>query len=110
MNQNAEQLKKVLSDEDFVKTLLSSETPEAAQKLLSDKGVSLSIEEIRSAGETISKLAEGKISSELSEDELEQAAGGDLASGIIVTAFSTLGISAITLYVLEGCGISIRRW
>ncbi|MBR3630635.1 MAG: hypothetical protein IKN55_09240, partial [Oscillospiraceae bacterium] len=103
-----------LSDEDFVKTLLSSETPEAAQKLLSDKGVSLSIEEIRSAGETLSKLAEGEISSELSEDELEQVAGGDVICGIIVGIIGLYGATIATEGIMQACGTTlrdaIRKW
>ena len=95
MKERTEQLKAVLSDEAFVRTLLAAENEEAVQKMLADKGVEMSLTEIELMGEMIVELEEGRITQEqleklsqcgeLSEDELEAAAGGNAFTDLFKT-------------------------
>ncbi|MBR3630957.1 MAG: hypothetical protein IKN55_10890 [Oscillospiraceae bacterium] len=81
-----EKLREVLADEAFVKSCIEAENEEAVQKLLADKGVEMSLTEIELMKEMFSAVADGKITGEqleqlskageLSEEELEEAAGG----------------------------------
>ncbi|MBR3630153.1 MAG: hypothetical protein IKN55_06745 [Oscillospiraceae bacterium] len=115
MNERNEKLKAVLSDEAFVNTLLEAGSEEEVQKLLADKGVEMSAEEIRAAGTLLSKVADGQTdlstleklqSDELDDDALELVAGGisgaeiggmiefGLACTFAVTAVATVGVGA----------------
>jgi len=86
MNERNEQIKAVLSDAEFVQTLLDAENEEAVQKMLADKGVEMSLTEIELMGEMVAALADGTLSEEqleklgkageLSEDDLAAVAGG----------------------------------
>ena len=86
MNEKAEQLKAVLSDEAFVKSCIEGENAEAVQKLFAGKGIEISQAELDLFKEMVSGMADGSLTKEqlealakdgeLSEDELEQAAGG----------------------------------
>ena len=76
---NEERIKEVFSDEAFVKELLSRKTPEEAQELLAEKDIDVSIEELVKLKDLIiAKLqaAESGESAELTEEELEDVAGG----------------------------------
>jgi len=76
---NEERIKEVFSDEAFVKELFSKETPEEAQELLAEKDIDVSIEELVKLKDLIiAKLqaAESGESAELTEEELENVAGG----------------------------------
>lgn len=97
MNESAAKLQEILKDESFGKALLAADSPETVQKMLEEKGVSLSLDEISEVGELISRIASGEITEEqlraagngeLSEEDLEQVAGGDInavtALGIII--------------------------
>ena len=89
MNENAAKLKELLADEAFFMSLIEAENEEAVQKKLADKGVEMSLTEIELMKEMIGAVADGKLTEgdleklssmgELSEDELEQAAGGNIA-------------------------------
>ncbi|MDR2528939.1 MAG: hypothetical protein LBD04_07975 [Synergistaceae bacterium] len=68
-------MKEVFSDEAFVKSLLTLETPEEVKAELKKKGVDLTVDEILSIRETLVKKAEGK---ELTEEDLEKVAGGSV--------------------------------
>ena len=78
-------LKEVLSDEEFVKELLTMKTAEQVQDALEDKGITVTTDEIRQMGDLLRKAASGEIpketleaaaNGELSEAELEEVAGG----------------------------------
>jgi len=76
---NEERIKEVFSDEAFVKELFSKETPEEAKALLAEKDIDVSIEELVKLKDLIiAKLqaAESGESAELTEEELEDVAGG----------------------------------
>ena len=65
-------IKEVFSDKDFVESLLGLETAEDVRAALKEKDLDLSIEDI----ENIRKTLTAQEGSELSEDEMENVAGG----------------------------------
>ena len=72
---NEEKIKKVFSNEKFVKRLLEQKSPQDVQEILEEKDIFLSLEEI----EKIKKLIRMKLEftdEELSEDDLFAIAGG----------------------------------
>ncbi len=76
-----EKLNALLKDQDFIEKLTNSETDTDVQALLTENGVELTLEEINA----IKKGVDAHISGdgELSEDELENVAGGIDIGGII---------------------------
>lgn len=100
---NEELLKEVLSDEAFAKSLIEMETPEDVQTALKEKGVDLSIEDIKA----IQNLLVNQEDGELSEDDLENVAGGSL------TIMAALGIASIIGTAVGGTiklGNSVNNW
>ena len=90
---NEERIKEVFSDEAFVEKILSTETPEEVQELLEDKDIEMSIGEIEKAKEMIlKKLEDPDAELELSDEDLEDVAGGSL-----------LGACLILVYVVTPC-------
>ncbi|MBO5551296.1 MAG: Nif11-like leader peptide family RiPP precursor [Lachnospiraceae bacterium] len=67
-------LKEVMADKTFAEKLLSLEEPEDVKKALEEKGVSLTLDEIRQMAEDAIREDEGD--GELFEDELDMVAGG----------------------------------
>jgi len=67
-------LKEVMADKTFAGKLLSLEEPEDVKKALEEKGVSLTLDEIRQMAEDAIRADEGD--GELFEDELDMVAGG----------------------------------
>ena len=79
---NEELIREVFSDETYVKNLFKSESWEAAQASLKEKGIDLSVEEIKNIVNKAKAAEEG----ELSDDELENVAGGiEVLFGIVIT-------------------------
>jgi predicted ribosomally synthesized peptide with nif11-like leader len=68
---NEEKIKELFTDEAFIASIAELETAEDVQKALSEKGLDLSIEEI-----TAIQNALASNDGELSEDDLENVAGG----------------------------------
>ena len=88
---NEELIKEVFSDEAYVKSLFESESWEAAQASLKEKGIDISIEELKQLVNLMKKKGDG----ELSEEELEQVSGGILFTLLVGTAVSTVvGVSS----------------
>ena len=95
-------LEEKLRDESFVKELLTKETAEDAQAFFEANGIELTIDEVKAAGEILSKVASGEIAAEdiekmangeLSEDELAEVAGGLIVTtGMIIAACVVGGI------------------
>ncbi len=76
--ERAGKLNELLKDQDFAKQLFELDTPEEVKDLLSKKGVDVTVDEVNALGQQLSEM-EDKIKSgsdELTEDELESAAGG----------------------------------
>lgn len=83
MMNNAEQLKKLMENEKFVREIVAMEEPEDVQKAFAEKGFTFSIEEINQ----IARMAFAEDSDELSTDELETVAGGiGVVEGICIVA------------------------
>lgn len=100
---NEELIKEVLSDTDFANFLLEMETPEEVQTALKDKGIDLTLADISAIQNILTEQAEG----ELSEDELENVAGGSL------TIMAALGIASIIGAATGGAvslGNKVHKW
>lgn len=75
-------VKEILANEEVAIEFFSKETPEEAQAFLKDKGVEISLEEVKEIGAALEKMQDG----ELSEDDLENVAGG----GVIRDAYDDI--------------------
>ena len=115
MEKKFEQLKAILSDEALVKSCIEAENEEAVQKLFAGKGIEISQTELELFKEMVSGMADGSITKEqletlakggeLSEDELEQAAGGITLNGLpLADNLKALGITGL---IAGGIGLSI---
>ena len=102
---NEEKIKKVFSDEEFVKSLMNLETPEAVQKALEEKDIDLSVEDIKKIAELVQKKDNG----ELSEDELEEVAGGTDVGAIAAVVGAVVG-SPVAIVGGVVASIKRRRW
>jgi predicted ribosomally synthesized peptide with nif11-like leader len=69
---DAKKLKEVFSDKEFVERLGELDKPEDVQAELKKKGIDVSVEELIAFKDKLSKTGD----QELSESELEDAAGG----------------------------------
>lgn len=79
---NEQKIKEVFSDQAFVESMLEMETAEDVQKALAEKGLDLSLAEIQSIKNSLENT-EG----ELSEESLENVAGGSITAivcGLII--------------------------
>lgn len=92
--------KEVFSDKEFVKSLLLMETAEEVQAALKEKGVDLTVEDILQIREMCGRAD----AEELSEEELENVAGG-ICPAVIVLGF--FGIINLVGFVHEATN---RRW
>lgn len=100
---NEELLKEVLSDADFAKSLIEMDTPEAVQSALKEKGIDLSLEDITAIQNILTNQSEG----ELSEDDLENVAGGSLT---IMGAIAIAGIIGAAVGGGIKLGDSVDKW
>lgn len=92
---NEERIKEIFADESFVKQLLEQDTPEQVQSLLASKEIDLSIAEIEKVCELIMKQINGEINvDELSDEDLEDVAGGALAEMILLIS-CLAGVAAV---------------
>ena len=85
-----EKVQKLLSDEEFVKKLISQETIEDAKKLFEDQGIATSIEEMEMLGRFIKKISQ-KGNEKLSEEDLEEISGGSAGSFVLRGLGATIG-------------------
>ena len=93
MDNRIELAQKALEDKTFVEKLLSLEEPKDVQKAYAEKGVELSIEEVKAMGQM---LAADSGESELNADQLDAVAGG-----IALATISAI-VGAVTLVVEIG--------
>ena len=105
---NMEKMKKVFSDEAFVKALFEMESVAEMQEALNNKGVQLSEEEVAGIRTLFAKVKSGEISreqlekwsvqaenGELSEEALEQVAGGGVLLCVLGGALAVALIASI---------------
>lgn len=85
-----EKVQKLLSDEEFVKKLISQDTIEDAKKLFEDQGITTSIEEMEMLGRFIKKISQ-KGNEKLSEEDLEEISGGSAGSFVVRGLGATIG-------------------
>ncbi|MDO4731006.1 MAG: class IIb bacteriocin, lactobin A/cerein 7B family [Clostridia bacterium] len=122
---NIKKIKEVFSDEVFVKSLFEMETVAEVQTALKEKGIEMTEDEILSVRDLIGKMGSGEINSdqlqnwsaqtetgELSEEELENVAGGLGLAAIVVSAI-IIGIVGSGVGV--GIGVTVaslihKRW
>ena len=77
-NMDRQQLTKILSDEEFFLQLLDLETDDQLQELVKQQGITLSETDVIDLRNTLLNLneADDKVSEVLSDDQLEEIAGG----------------------------------
>ena len=97
---NEEKIKEVFSNEKFVKSLMELNTPEEVQKALSEKDIDLSVDEIKKIAELLQKKANG----ELTDEDLENVAGGSISLGIVIGIYVAIGAAYVVDHVTR------RRW
>lgn len=98
-------IKEVFSDREFVESLLELETAEEVQAALKEKNLDLSVEDI----ENIQKALITQESSELSEEEMENVAGGFAITAVAVSAIAgVVGATAGTGTFIHN--ISKGKW
>ena len=113
---NTEKMKEVFSEEAFVKALFEMESVAEMQEALSSKGIQLSEEEVAGIRTLFAKMKSGEISreqlaqwsalaenGELSEEMLEQVAGGS------ITVIGCI-VAAVGLLFMVGFGIAEGEW
>ncbi|MBR3630963.1 MAG: hypothetical protein IKN55_10920 [Oscillospiraceae bacterium] len=132
MNERTEQFKAILADEAAVRDCLAAENAGTVQKILADKGLEMSLEEIEALGSLLADYAAGKISTEqiekaaggeLTEDELAQAAGGRIlqvlvplagimtvACGVLIDQKYNEGGVCNTVWEFAKDKLAINRW
>ena len=93
-----EKVQKLLSDEEFVKKLISQDTIEDAKKLFEEQGITTSIEEMKTLGRFIKKISE-KGNEKLSDDDLGNITGGLIkgsatSQGVLTGGLAGMGTGA----------------
>ena len=72
----------VFADKEFAEKVLALTEPEDVQKAFADKGIDLSIEDVKAIGRMLAENQDG----ELSEEALLDVAGGFAITGVTVAA------------------------
>ena len=107
---NEERIKEVFSDEEFVKELFSKETPEEAQALLAEKEIDMSIDELVKLKDLVAaklQAAENGESTELTEEDLSDVAGG------VAVLFAIMGLVVVgvgAMMAIPYIDFEKRRW
>ena len=91
-------IKEAFSDQEFTKELFEMEKAEDAQAKLQEKGIKMTLDEVKALGKALQQAHSNN--GELSEDALENVAGGIAAE---ITAGIILGVCTIG-------GACIERW
>lgn len=89
-------------DESFVKRLSTAETPEEAQAALQEKGIEMNMDDVRRLPDELKRMRGN--GDELTEDELEDVAGGMTYPVIRVV------VSAAVLRAVGTACKHIRGW
>lgn len=93
MKKSAEALlKKMSEDKDFAEKILSQTEREKVIEIAGGEGIELASEDIDEANEAISKALQTKKEGELSEEELENVAGGFIFEATVASAAIVSGV------------------
>ena len=93
---------KLESDQNFVEKLFSLESPEEVQGVLKEEGMDFSLEEINMLKEALVKtIAKGE-SAELSDEDLEEVAGGIAVTTAIAAVSATFTAANFTHNATRG--------
>ena len=95
-------VKEAFADETFIKELFALEAPEDAQTKLKEKGIVLTLDEVKSIGRALQRANENN--DELSEEALEDVAGGVLTEAAAIVIAGCIGGG--TSIIVAG----IHRW
>ena len=121
---NMEKIKEVFSDEAFVKNLFELESAGEVQAALKEKGIEFSEEEIISIRDFLLKVEESDITKEqlekwtvqledgeLSEEELENVAGGIVLETVgFVVGCAIIAYACVAFLTLAIMDAVERRW
>ncbi len=103
MEQKLAQLQaKIEADKSLAEKLLSQENPQDVQSLLKEQGLEFSLEEINSLRDILVKLAQKGENGELSDEDLEDVAGGIAATTTIAAISATFTAANFTHNVTRG--------
>lgn len=107
MNQEEKiaKIQEVLADKDFIAKVMEMENPEEVQKAFQAKGIELTLEEIEDAKKEIGNRLENADSEEISDEQLEQVAGGVIGTAVTI-ATAVVGAAG----ALAALGNAVNRW
>ncbi|MBK5246748.1 MAG: Nif11-like leader peptide family RiPP precursor [Peptostreptococcaceae bacterium] len=108
MNEEIEKLfKKMNEDKSFAEKIMSQTDNEKLIEIAKGEGIELSVNDIDEANEIIRKALKAKNEGELSEEELENVAGGTIT--IAAVAIGTVGLvtSAVSAGAAVGSAFSL---
>ena len=104
MNKEIEKLfKKMNEDKCFAEKIVSQKENEKLIEIAKGEGIELSVKDIDEANEIVKKAMEAKNEGELSEEELENVAGGTFA----MTSISITITASVTGIPITAQGLSI---
>ncbi len=105
-NEKVAKIKEIFADKDFVEKILAMETAEEVQAAIKAQGVELTIEEIEATKAELVNQLENKDSDEVSDEQLENVAGGFAVTTAILIAGGLLaaGSGLVTL------GNKVHEW
>jgi len=103
------EIREAFRDEEFIKGLFVLETPQDVQAALSEKNISLSVEEIVKIRELLIKKVES--AGAISDEELEGVAGGVIgfSAMLIISSIAMAGVFAGGGVVI-GAGVAGGAW
>jgi predicted ribosomally synthesized peptide with nif11-like leader len=104
--QKNEKIQEVFADKEFVEKLLAMDTPEEVQAAVKEKGLELTLEEIEATKKSIVNSLEKNDSDEVSDDQLEQVAGGfAITTALVIAGAITAGATGAA-----ALGSAVHRW
>jgi predicted ribosomally synthesized peptide with nif11-like leader len=107
-NEKVAKLKEIFADKEFVEKVLAMETAEEVQAAIKEKGVEISVSEIESVKAELANQASSPDSDEVSDEQLENVAGGfaisTLICGLIIGGAVVAGGATIVNEAVR------RRW
>ncbi len=110
-NEKIAKVKEIFADKDFVAKVMEMETAEEVQAAVKAQGVELTLEEIEATKAELANQLENPDSDEISDEQLENVAGGFAVTTIVCAAI--IGAGAIGGIASLAKGVhewTRRRW